>query len=309
MTGVHKASVGFSIAAALLYGEVASVTRAQVASAGEDPSLASPAMAVAMPSTEPSAGDTAAPEVPREETNRRGGGFHGQGWFGGMGSPNMSGPGAVGPGASGAGDGGDLADLPDGAEWQQISTFMIDHSPRRWAFYNRLPDGGRQHGMMRVATRAFRNYQKAQHDDPKLAAVMIQSIEAQDAVFGLVMDIRVARRSGDTDKAKALAADLPTKVGTLVDVSFKERQLRVDQLQKTLDDLKTHLAADEKNRDGVIADRVRALSGQHPGGFGGGPGGFGGGASSPGGGNSDATGVPTAAPAPQPVTVDLTSPH
>ena len=59
--------------------------------------------------------------------------------------------------------------------------------------------------------------------------------------------------------------DLTTKVGALIDVSFKERQLRVDALQKTLDDLKTRLAADEKNRDGVIAARVQVLTAQHMG--------------------------------------------
>ena len=130
--------------------------QAQLVTAAEDPSIAAPAIAVAGSTTAPSDQPHAATDSGRDEMR---GGFRGQGWFGG------GGPGGFG----GGGHGGQpsLADIPDGGEWKQVGAFMVDHSPHRWAYYNRLPDGPRQQGMMRVATRSFRAVQKALSDDPR----------------------------------------------------------------------------------------------------------------------------------------------
>lgn len=241
----------FIIAVALATGLVgyaccAGVAAGQVVSAAEDPSLTMPEIAVSTPTTQPTASEShAAPETP---------GHHRLGAMDSADGSRMR-----------DGHEGNHTRLPfeqpSADEWKKISAFMEAHSPRRWSFFSNLPESQRRHVMTIVATHTYRNFQKATAQDPKLGDIIMKQIEAQDAVFGDINDMRKARRANNAALMQTLATKVHSDISSMTDLGFQERQLRIDLLQKTIDNLKTRLDADKKNRDGLIGHRVRSVMG------------------------------------------------
>ena len=154
-------------------------------------------------------------------------------------------------------------EFPGRTEWEEISTFMKEHSPARFNVITNLSDVPRKFNLMVVAARAYRNVQRVQGDDPELAKIMVTAIELDDRVFDLVSQYRQARRAGDYSHEAALRQELQGKIGELIDTNLKERKLRVERLARTLKQQQDQLAADERNREQLVQKRVSAfLDGQ-----------------------------------------------
>jgi hypothetical protein len=152
------------------------------------------------------------------------------------------------------------SDMYSPQDVEQATPWFKDHSPKRWAVVNALPDEGRRKMRLTGALmRVYRNVQTVQKDDPELAQLITNRVELEDGAFDLVSQYRAAKKAGDSSKQAALQHDLQQKVVDLVDVNIKERRARIARLEKTLAQEQTKLADDEKSKDQLVEKRLRSL--------------------------------------------------
>jgi hypothetical protein len=150
----------------------------------------------------------------------------------------------------------DLA--PTTSEWEDISAFMKEHSPERFKALSNLPEGRARTSLVALATRNYRNLLRMRNEQPDVAQLMMDRVELEDQIFKLANQLKSAKnqadRQSDTDKKL-----LQQKIGELLDMNIKERQLRISKLEKTLQNEQTQLAEDSKNRDELIERRLHVF--------------------------------------------------
>jgi hypothetical protein len=150
----------------------------------------------------------------------------------------------------------DLA--PTTNEWEDITAFMKEHSPERLKALNSLPDGRPRNNLVMLATRNYRNMLRMRNEQPDIAQLMVDRVELEDQIFKLTNQARSGKSKGDSDSNKKL---LQQKIGELLDMNIKERQLRIARLEKTLQSEQAQLAEDSKNRDELVERRFHVFLG------------------------------------------------
>ena len=133
--------------------------------------------------------------------------------------------------------------------------YMKDKSPNRYQALNSLPDGDRKKSLLELWARNYLNWMHQLSDDPELYSVVLKRIGAEDEVFGLVSKLR----TDSADKKDETNAKLRDEVGVLVDLGIKERQLRLDRLEKTVKEQQQKLTEDTMRRDQLIDDRLKTI--------------------------------------------------
>jgi hypothetical protein len=133
--------------------------------------------------------------------------------------------------------------------------FMQAHSKERYNFIEGMPDGKLKAHFKELATRDVVQVMRIQKEDPDLYRVSVTRIETEDQVFGLVAQYHKA----SPDQQDVIKEKLKSKVAELVDIGIKERHLRLNSLQATVDKEKNQLAEDEENKVKLVDERVTAV--------------------------------------------------
>jgi hypothetical protein len=188
------------------------------------------------PSTRPSHVDAPA-NANSSGSNSGGGNFGGYGGGGGSlyGEGQRRGPGAPGwprPFAQ--------------EEATDAIAFFTKNSPNRMKYFNLLPaDGFARRAETSKLVQLYRPLQNFKESNPKLYDLLVQQVKLRDQAFQAALEGR--------------DADLRSLADQIVPVSLQARQLRLDLLQKELDDQKTKLTADEANKDAASEHEVTEI--------------------------------------------------
>jgi hypothetical protein len=177
---------------------------------------------------------------------------------GGGGGPGRMGPGGFGPGGGGGqGGGGGRQPPPTTQERAEAIDFIRQHSPNRASFIERqwLPGPARQR-MAVMMINTYRNLQKAKEQDPEVYDLMLKRLELEDKLFE--RDFRRSLLSGSSD-AKA---ELRSKALDIVRLSLREREKRIERLERALEVEKKNLAADKANPDALVDGHARRMETQ-----------------------------------------------
>jgi hypothetical protein len=142
--------------------------------------------------------------------------------------------------------------------WDAALVFLKINSPLRTKAVTEMPDSApakqRLEGMLLYS---YESTERLKTDtDHDLYDAVVARMQVEDSIFGLVADLR-----NNPNDAK-LKASLHDEVAKFVDANLKERQLRLDQLKKTVDKLQADLATDTANKSKTVETRMdEALKG------------------------------------------------
>jgi hypothetical protein len=150
---------------------------------------------------------------------------------------------------------GVAATRPSDEEWQQISQFMQEHSPKRWAKFNDMNLPAERSDRLRgfVALR-YHNLMELKQNDPKMFEVRLRRMPIEDEVFALGWELRHKPENPD-----AINGKLKEQVRALIDNRIEEHELRVRTLKERLAVEEDRLAQAKANKDEVIVKSMQAI--------------------------------------------------
>ena len=146
-------------------------------------------------------------------------------------------------------------------ERSELSQFMKEVSPRRWEIFENLPENSplRERTWALFVSR-YRMLGRVKSDDSALHGVLVERIKVEDIIFD---NMAVIKRAVAEDRAKGeielLQQQLRAHVARLVDLGIKERRIRIDSIEKTLQLERQKLVEDERNREGIITRQLKHL--------------------------------------------------
>ncbi len=144
-------------------------------------------------------------------------------------------------------------------EWKRVEAFMTQNSPDRLRQLNRLPDE-KKPNVKRAMVGRFRMLEEIRKTDPVLYDIWVQKLQVEDDRFTL---LRAVRRPRPGDDPKETEARLRANIAEGVRLELDERQHRLANLERAVDDEKAKLADDRKNEDTLINEQLtRAITGQ-----------------------------------------------
>lgn len=150
---------------------------------------------------------------------------------------------------------GPAVDVSD-EDWQAASTFMREHSPNRWAVFERLSEASPRRGpVMRMILARYRNLANVKEEDSELYELRVQQLALEDAIWGLLREMRSNQTS--EERRTEIQAELREKVAQSVDTWIKERQRRLARLEETLKQERARLEADLKRIDTMVENRLQ----------------------------------------------------
>jgi hypothetical protein len=141
-----------------------------------------------------------------------------------------------------------------------MEAFCKEHAPKRWEALGGDKNPMKFGGMYF----RFRGLMMIENQDPELYKIKVRQIEIDDEEYGLMKDIREARKSSNTDVINSDTAKLRDLSKEYIASRINERSHRIISLQKSIDREKSLLASDEQNKDALIADRVESILNDTP---------------------------------------------
>lgn len=142
----------------------------------------------------------------------------------------------------------------DENKWNEAMDFMGRHSPRRLAFVLSLPEGPFRDGIRRYILGRYRDLQNLKdQNETELHDLAVQRLEGEDQAWGLAVDLA---KSDNPEEQTRLRNELSEKVRQLVSLGFQERLLRIERLERAIQQEKDKLAADQNRTDEVVAEQM-----------------------------------------------------
>jgi hypothetical protein len=146
----------------------------------------------------------------------------------------------------------------EATEWSKLLEFLRTNSHNRYLLILHVgPQPGsplRNRLMQRWLT-----VEVLQRTDPALYDIHVQEFREEDVVIGLAAEMRRARRAGDSDRLQDLRSQVRQSATKLVELNFDERELRIQDAQRLLDQEKARLDTDRAQKDHLVDERSRAL--------------------------------------------------
>jgi hypothetical protein len=137
-------------------------------------------------------------------------------------------------------------------EWDEMMAFMQDNSPARWHVLSTVSVPP----VVKLdAIRRWRNYTLARDHLPAVADLMVQRFQVEDDLFALTLS---AQENADTSLDE-FYDKIHAKVEKLVQLDLAERQTRIDNLEKLVDQEKTKLASDQAQEEKTVDQRTNAI--------------------------------------------------
>jgi hypothetical protein len=152
-----------------------------------------------------------------------------------------------------------LLDAPTDEEWKAVVDLMAEYSPNRLKAIEEQAsqDGPRYESLRKMVFMHYRDLALArERGDHELYDLKLQLVKKDDDVWATQ---RQMREAPEPDRP-VLHYRLKQKVAELVRLGLKERELRIQRLEKALAEEKARLAADEAQVDQRINDRVRSMT-------------------------------------------------
>jgi hypothetical protein len=137
-------------------------------------------------------------------------------------------------------------------DWSEISAFMKEHSPKRWEQYQKLPPE-RQQQLQWIVSRRWRLMQWVKGSDPELYELQRTRWRVEDEVYGLTQDFKKA----SANDQPVVRDKLRSKIGEMVDLRTKERQMRINRWEKQIASERDMIAKETRDREEIINHRVR----------------------------------------------------
>ncbi len=145
---------------------------------------------------------------------------------------------------------------PTDEEWAQVTQFMKEHSPKRWAAMEQLLGEGKSGPKVRhwMYVR-WKMLQTLRQESKDLYNQQIRTVKLEDDIFGLG---REYRNSKDDSAKKAIQEAIRGKTVELLRAGIEERKLRIQQIESLLKQEKERLEKDGHNFDSLVNRRVEA---------------------------------------------------
>jgi hypothetical protein len=137
-------------------------------------------------------------------------------------------------------------------EWEALLNFLDVNSPNRAQVIRsmNLPPNAPLHQNM---LRQYRTYMVVKEQFPDMAELRLKQFHLEDDVFGLTQKARGMTFAAAMNQIFPQIEDKETQI---VDLLIQQEQLRIDRLQKTLDDERQRLAQVEANKQQAIDNRA-----------------------------------------------------
>jgi hypothetical protein len=133
--------------------------------------------------------------------------------------------------------------------------YLAEHSHNRADAIQSLPDGDRKQRVLEVVARNYVNWMRILHQDPELYKVVVQRVEVEDAIFGLVTKLRKEH----ADQQDVTRIKLRDQVAELVDLGIQERQIRLQRLQNLVKVLGAKLEDDSAHQSALVDQRLKTI--------------------------------------------------
>jgi hypothetical protein len=142
---------------------------------------------------------------------------------------------------------------PSDEDWNEISAFMKQYSPKRWEVYQKLPPD-RQQSLQIIVARRYRLMQWVRNTDPELYEIQKTRWILGDEIFGLTQDLKAANSATEP----GVRQKLKDKIGQFVDLGVQERKTRVARWEKNIANERELITRETRDREEIIRNRLRA---------------------------------------------------
>jgi hypothetical protein len=137
-------------------------------------------------------------------------------------------------------------------DWSEIAAFMKENCPKRWEQYQKLPPD-RQDQLKWIVSRRWRLMQWVKTTNKDLYELQVNRWRVEDEVYGLTQDLK---KTTSTDEP-TVRAKLRSKIGEMIDLRSKERQMRIKRWEEQIAQERDMIAKETRDRDEIINHRVR----------------------------------------------------
>jgi hypothetical protein len=184
--------------------------------------------------------------------------------------PHPGGGGGGGPSRSTTGRSGDggvrgdrnKEDLEQFRE--KMQEFCKKHSPRRWAALEENAHGDKNPLKYGGMFFRFRGLMMLENQDPDLYEIKVKQIEIEDEEYGLMKDVREARKAEDAAKIEAITPKLRELSAKYIASRIDEHAHRITNLEKAIKSEQNALAYDKDKQQSLVEERVKALLSDNP---------------------------------------------
>jgi len=147
---------------------------------------------------------------------------------------------------------------------EKMQEFCKKHSPRRWAALEENAHGDKNPLKYGGMFFRFRGLVMLENQDPDLYEIKVKQIEIEDEEYGLMKDIREARKTEDSAKIDEITLKLRELSAKYVSSRIDEHAHRITNLEKAIKSEQNALAYDKDKQQALIDERVKALLSDNP---------------------------------------------
>lgn len=144
---------------------------------------------------------------------------------------------------------------PSDEEWPEVVAMMAEISPNGFKVFEQLdPKSDRYRRFRDITYFHYRMLLWSRSEDPALYQVRVDRLKLEDQIFGMVKNIKP-----DEAPPPEMLAQLQTKVGELVDLNARERQVRIERMEKMVANEKQKLQTDVDRRNEIIDGKIKKV--------------------------------------------------
>ena len=143
-------------------------------------------------------------------------------------------------------------------EWSRMLDFFKSTSPNLHNLLQTHPPVPGTPTRMALM-RSWLNLKQLERTQPAIYDLRVQAIKDRDAVVGLLAQLIQAERNNYTTQIATIKQQIQDQEADVVDLNFRERQMRIKMLQDTIDQQRNLLSKDMANKDKLAFDRAHAV--------------------------------------------------
>jgi hypothetical protein len=147
---------------------------------------------------------------------------------------------------------------------KRMQDFCEKHSPRRWAALEENSHGDKNPFKFGGMFFRFRGLMMLENQDKALYNIKVRQIEIEDEEYGLMKDIREARKTDNTADLNTLTDKLRALSTEYVASRIDERTHRIANLEKTIKAEQTALATEQANQKSLVDQRLDSILNDKP---------------------------------------------
>jgi hypothetical protein len=151
---------------------------------------------------------------------------------------------------------------PTEEEWNEVATFMQEHSPYRLEQIQKLKESAPyRYGLRAKIWNQYRTLQEQKRNDEQLYEFGVKRFELKDEQFHLVQQLERAKG----EMVSVWRVRLHANAAELVALNLAERQHRLDKLVQAVETERQKLEQDKANQDQLIDEQLQQVVKHDPG--------------------------------------------